>query len=138
VPVIEETILTDRDPILEAAVAHLNNDLLPDIADGGQVSIGDTMQGQLPSDTAVEYQLDVAAGDIVDIVAVSEAFDPVVLIFDRDRNLLAANENLNDDTTDAGFKALEIPQDLTLIIWVTSLDKEESGAFTFSVIDASG
>ena len=106
--------------------------------DGGEIHIGDVMEGQLPLDSAMQYTLQVSAGDIVNILAVSDEFDPAVLIFDELGNLLAANEYLFDDTTDAGFEALEIPQDLTLQLWVAGLDEESSGAFTFSVIDAEG
>jgi hypothetical protein len=61
-----------------------------------------------------------------------------LLIFDEEGNLLAANENINDDVTDAGFEELEIPTDLSLVLWVASSDEEIGGAFTFSVTDAGG
>jgi C-terminal processing protease CtpA/Prc len=138
VPVNEETLLNDEDPILAAAVDYLNNALMPEISDGGEIRLGDVKEGQLAKDTAMEYRLQVSAGDIINILAVSDDFDPVVLIFDEQGTLLVANEYLADDATDAGFEALEIPRDLTLVLWVASLDGENEGAFTFSVIDAGG
>ena len=138
VPVNEETLLTIGDPILAAAIDYLDSDLMPEIIDGGEIQIGDVKEGELPKDTAMEYRLQVSAGDIITILAISDEFDPVVLIFDEEGTLLGANEYISDDTTDAGFEGLELPQDLNLLIWVASLDKEIGGAFTFSVIDAGG
>ncbi len=138
IPVTEETLLGNGDPILEAAVAYLNSTLLPEIRAGGQIEIGEIKEGQLLVDTAMEYELQVSSGDIVNMIAVSDDFNPVVLIFDERGNLLAANETINDDATDAGFIDLEIPQDLSLIIWVSSLDATEGGAFTISVVNAGG
>ena len=83
-------------------------------------------------------QMSLVAGDIINILAVSDDFDPVVLIFDEEGNLLAANEYLADDGTDAGFEELEIPRDLSLVLWVASQNEENEGAFTISVIDAGG
>ena len=136
VPVNEETLLNEEDPILAAAIDYLNSALMPEISDGGVIQLGDVIEGQLPKDTAMEYTLQVNAGDIINVLAVSDEFDPIVLIFDEEGTLLIANEYLTDDVTDAGFEALEIPQDLTLVLWVASLDKENEGAFTISVTDA--
>jgi hypothetical protein len=138
VPVNEETLLNQEDPILAAAIDYLDSALMPEISDGGEIRLGDVKEGQLPKATAMEYMLHVNAGDIIDILAVSDEFDPVVLIFDEEGNLLAANEYLADDATDAGFEALDIPGDLTLVLWVASLDDDSEGAFTFSVIGTEG
>jgi C-terminal processing protease CtpA/Prc len=138
VPVNEETLLNEEDPILAAAIDYLDSALMPEISDGGEIRLGDVKEGQLPKAAAMEYTLHVNAGDIIDILAVSDEFDPVVLIFDEEGNLLAANEYLADDTTDAGFKALEIPGDLTLVLWVASLNDENEGVFTLSVIETEG
>ncbi len=137
VPVNEETLLTDEDPILAAAIDYLDSKLAPEISDGGEIQPGEVKEGQLPAGAAMAYTLQVDSGDMINILAVSDAFDPVVLIFDESGNLLAANENLADDATDAGFEKLEIPEDLTLVIWVMGLDDKE-GAFTLSVIDVDG
>ena len=94
------------------------------------------MEDDLPVDTAMEYRLQVSEGDIIDILAFSDDFAPIVLIFDEQGTLLLANEGLDDAETEAGFEQLEIPQDLTLVLWVASLDDEVGGSFTFSVLDA--
>lgn len=138
VPVNEETLLSEDDPILTAAIEYLDNALMPEISDGGEIRLGDVKEGLLPKAAAMKYTLHVNAGDIINILAISDEFDPIVLIFDEEGNLLGANEYLADGATDAGFEALEIPEDLTLELWVASLDEENEGEFTFSVIDAEG
>jgi hypothetical protein len=133
VPVTEEILLGDEDAVLEAAISYLNNALTPEVVEGGEISLADPQSGQMPKDTAIEYILKVSAGNTINIIATSDDFDPGVLIFDDDRNLLLANEYLSDDKTDAGFEELEIPEDMTLLIWVTSLEEGGEGAFTLSV-----
>lgn len=133
VPVTEETLLGDGDAVLDAAIDYLNSALTPEVVDGGEIHVGGVQESQLPKDSAVEYTLQVTAGDSINIIATSNDFDPAVLIFGEDNNLLLANEYLTDGKTDAGFEGLEIPQDLTLLIWVTSLDEAGEGTFTLSV-----
>ncbi len=137
VPVNEDTLLTGEDVLLAAAIEYLNGRLLPEISAGGEIKVGEVKEGELAAGTAKEYTVQVNSGDIINILAVSDDFDPLVIIFDEEGNLLAANEHLADDATDAGFTELEIPQDLTLVLWVSSLD-EKDGVFTISVIDAEG
>jgi len=136
VPVTENTLLGDGDAVLEAAIDYLNSALNPEVVEGGEIRVGDVLESQLPQDSAVEYSLQVTAGDIINIIASSDDFDPAVLIFGEDNTLLLANEYLSDGKTDAGFEELEIPQDLSLLIWVTSLDEAGEGAFTLSIESA--
>jgi C-terminal processing protease CtpA/Prc len=99
VPVNEETLLSDEDPILAAAVDYLNSALMPEISDGGEIRLGDVKEGQLAKDTAMEYRLQVSAGDIINILAVSDDFDPVVMkVHSRLASLMREDSRLaNDD-----------------------------------------
>jgi C-terminal processing protease CtpA/Prc len=137
VPVTEETLLGEGDAVLDAAIDYLDSALTPEVVEGGEIQVGDVQQSQLPKDAAVEYKLEVTSGNTINIIATSDDFDPGVLLLDQDRNVLLANENLADGKTDAGFEDLEIPQDLTLLIWVTSLDEAGEGTFTLD-IESSG
>ncbi len=138
VPVNEETLFSTGDPVLEAAISYLNSSLLPDIVEGSAVGVGDQEVGQLEKGSAVEYVLTIREGDVIDIIASSSDFDPVVAILDEDGNLLGSNEGFADGSTGAGFRMLEIPQDLTLLVWVTSLDDEAAGSFELRIVDSSG
>lgn len=138
VPVDEETLLSTADPILEAALSYLDSSLLPEIIEGSALSVGDQEVGQLEKGTTVEYILTVSEGEVIDIIASSTDFDPVVIILDEARNILTSNEGFADGSSGAGFKELEIPQDLTLLVWVTSLDSEAEGAFDLHIEGANG
>lgn len=138
VPVNEDTLLNSEDPILEAAILSLSDLTLPEIIEGAEISPGSEESGQLEMGTAVEYVLTVSQGDNVDIIATSTEFDPLVVILDEAGNLLGSSDGFADGSPGAGFADLEIPTDLTLNIWVTSLDEEAEGAFELQIIDNSG
>jgi len=133
VPVNEETLFSTGDPILEAAISYLNGSLLPDVVEGSAVSVGDQEVGQLEKGSAVEYILTISKGDMIDIIASSSDFDPVVALLDEEGNLLGSNEGFADGSEGAGFKKLEIPQDLTLLVWVTSLNDEAEGSYELRI-----
>ncbi len=130
VPVDEEALLGGGDAVLETAVAHLNDLLMPDVAEGGVVRVGDAINGELIAGERVEYTLELAAGDIVSLSVASDEFDPLVWFFDAEGNLLAINDNLNESTTTAGFEALELSNDLILIVQVASENDTGQGQFT--------
>jgi hypothetical protein len=51
VPVTEETLLTDGDPILDYAVDYLNEATLPaPSADAGEVTLGEPAEGELTAE----------------------------------------------------------------------------------------
>jgi hypothetical protein len=138
VPVNEETLFSIGDPILEAALSYLDDSLLPEVITGSAVDIGDQEVGQLEKGTAVEYVLTLSEGDIIDIIVSSSDFDPVVAILDEAGNLLASNDGFTDGSMGAGFKQLEIPRDLTLLVWVTSLDDEAEGSYELRIEGTGG
>lgn len=138
VPVNEETLFSTGDPVLEAALAYLNGSLLPEVIEGGVINVDSQAIGRLEKGSAVEYALTISEGDTIDIIAFSSDFDPVVAILDETGNLLASNEGFADGSEGAGFKKLEIPQNLTLLVWVTSLDDEAEGSYELRIDDTSG
>ena len=95
VPVDEETLFSEGDPVLEAAVAHLDEATAVEIADGGEIGIGDTVTGELAPRTRVQYTLGVAAGDVITITLGDETgeFDTYLRLYDTDGNLLAENDD---------------------------------------------
>ncbi len=135
VPVNEETLFSSNDPILEAAITTLSGFALPEVIEGSALSPGSAESGQLEMGTAVEYVLTVNQGDNVDIIVTSTDFDPVVVILDEGGNILGSNDGFTDGSPGAGFPDLEIPTDLTLKIWVTSLEEEAEGAFEIEIVD---
>ncbi len=132
VPVDEETLFSGGDPVLEAAIVHMADVLSPDIVDLGPINLGDVLDAQLESGTRSQFTLVVNEGDTIDLLVAADEFDPGLLILDQAGNVLAVNDNLDDGETEAGFQALEIPTDFTLILQVVGEDNESAGSFTIS------
>ncbi|RME66227.1 MAG: PDZ domain-containing protein [Caldilineae bacterium] len=137
VPVTEETLLTDEDVVLQAAIDYLDSQLNIETVDGGDIAIGDSVQSQVAPKVRVRYTLQVSEGDVVNIYVRSEDMNPALGIYSVDDQLLLANDDLSGDTTDAGFEELAIPTDMILILEVGSADDTESGAFTLTVENAA-
>lgn len=136
VPVNEETLFSAGDPVLDAAVNYLADAFMPEAVDLGPIELGDTVDAELEAGKRSQFTLEVKEGEIIDIIVSSEEFDPTLAILDEAGNLLAANENLDDNSNNAGFTDLEIPLDLTLVLHVLGPKDDSSGAFTISTAAA--
>lgn len=138
VPVTLETLTSDGDPILDAAVEWLDGETAIEVVDGGEIAIGDEIEGDLVDGTRASYVLEVAEGDIVTIMAYADddGMDTYLRVYDTEGNLLLENDDLSADNTDAGFEELEIPQDLTLVLEVATYGDLSGGAFTLSVVES--
>jgi hypothetical protein len=109
---------------------------MPEAVDLGPIELGDTVDAELEAGKRSQFTLEVKEGEIIDIIVSSEEFDPTLAILDEAGNLLAANENLDDNSNNAGFTDLEIPLDLTLVLHVLGPKDDSSGAFTISTAAA--
>jgi len=138
VPVNEETLLTTDDVILNTAVAWLDGQLAIEIINGGDILVGDTIEGELSPGVRVRYLLTVAEGDVLNILATSEEMDMFLAIYDLADNLLLDNDDLDADTLNAGWLGLPIPADLTLVLEVASVADDETGLYVLTIEDASG
>jgi uncharacterized surface protein with fasciclin (FAS1) repeats/C-terminal processing protease CtpA/Prc len=139
VPVTEETLLTESDPLLDAAVNYLDEANSVEISDGGDIAIGDSVEGSIEAGVVVRYTLEVTEGQVINIYASSDEIDASLGIYDTADNLLLANDDLEgQDTLDAGFEELAIPQDLILVLEVSSATGSDAGSFTLTVEDATG
>ncbi len=139
VPVTEETLFAEGDPILDAAVDYLDNANTVEIIDGGDIAIGDSVDGSVEPNVAVRYTLQASEGDVINLYAISDEIDPALGLYDTSGNLLLANDDLEgQDTLDAGFEELAIPRDLLLVVEVSSASGQDAGNFTLIVEDAAG
>ncbi len=119
VPVTVGTLLDEGDPLLDAAINSLTERLLASIVDGGEVSLGDEIAGNLEPGTVVRYTLSVAEGDQFSIYLESDAFQSVFSLFDEDGNFLGTAEGGADPVV----PALDSPSDLVLILEVSAGDE---------------
>ncbi len=137
VPVTVETLLADEDDdvLLAAAVAHLDSLLAVETIDGGEIAIGDVIEGTLAAQTVVHYTLPLSAGDVISIFARSEEFDTYLALYlDGDEPFMTDDDSYD---TDAALEELEVPGDLQLIVEVSSALGGEEGAYTLEVLDAA-
>jgi C-terminal processing protease CtpA/Prc len=128
VPVTEETLFSDGDPLLDAAVAYLQEALLGNIVEGQPGVLGESLEGQLDPDVRVRHTVSLSAGDVIDIFVESDDFAPVLGIYLEDGTLLG--------TTEEPVEALEIPFDLSLILEV-STNGADGGAYTLRVVEST-
>jgi len=135
VPVTLETLTSDGDPILDAAVEWLDGATQVEVTEGDPIAIGEEVEGDLPDGGRVSHLLTVSEGDVVTIIAFADddGLDTFLRLYDTDGNLLLDNDDIEDGNTDAGFVELEIPQDMTLVVEVGAYGDRGGGAYTLSV-----
>ncbi|GAB4458320.1 MAG: hypothetical protein Kow00120_26880 [Anaerolineae bacterium] len=141
VPVNEETLFSEGDPVLDAAVAYLDGATAVEIIPGGALAIGDSASGTLEPGVRVQYELAVEEGDFISIFLGDETgdLDTVLRIYDIAGNLLLENDDANDSTFNSAFEELEIPGGFdTLILEAATYNDASTGAFTLEVVDLTG
>ena len=136
VPVNEETLFSGGDPVLQAAIVYLADVLSPDVNDLGSINLGDELDAELEAGTRTQFTLQVAQGEIIDLLVSSEDFDPGLLILDEAGNVLAVNDNVDEESTQGGFVDLEIPADMTLVLQIVGPDDNSAGVFTISAVES--
>ncbi|MCB9433427.1 MAG: hypothetical protein H6668_15750 [Ardenticatenaceae bacterium] len=137
VPVNEETLFSADDPVLQAAIGYLDEVTAVHTNPALTITLGDSRDGTIEPQFRNLYDLTVKNGDVIDIIVSSDTFDPVLRVYDTAGNLLIANDNLDDTTSNAGFLTLEIPADLDLVLEVGSIDDNSSGTYTLTVKESS-
>ncbi|MEM7113712.1 MAG: S41 family peptidase [Chloroflexota bacterium] len=133
VPVTEEALFSEGDPVLEAAIAYLDEATAIQTHPATSIAIGETLEDSAEPQFRDLFDLVVRAGDVIDIVVSSDDFDPILRIYDTDGNLLILNDNIDSSGSDAGFIGLEIPVNLTLVLEIGSVDDNSTGEYTLTV-----
>ena len=139
VPVTEETLFSDGDPVLEAAVEYLNGATAVEIVEGGDIAVGQEVTGTLALGTRVQYMLEVSEGDVISIFLTDQTgeLDTVLNLYDTEGNLLVSNDDISSTDLNSALEALEIPFDLVLVVEVAAAGDSGEGNYTLSVEDVS-
>jgi hypothetical protein len=142
VPVNEETLFAEGDPVLDAAVAHLDDATAIDLVDGGIISVGDTVTGEVEVRQRVRYTLTFETDGIVDFLLTDEdeSLDTYLRIYDTADNLLIENDDAAEGATapNSALLGIEVPGDFTVIVEVGTYEDASSGSYTLAVLDAGG
>lgn len=139
VPVTEETLFSDGDPVLEAAVEYLDGATAVEIVEGGDIAVGQEVTGTLALGTRVQYMLEVSEGDVISIFLTDKTgeLDTVLNLYDTEGNLLVSNDDISSTDLNSALEALEIPFDLVLVVEVAAAGDSGEGNYTLSVEDVS-
>jgi C-terminal processing protease CtpA/Prc len=137
VPVDEETLFTDGDPILENAIEYL--DALTTVAtvDAGVIALGEEVTGFIEEGTRVRYTLEVSAGDLISFYLGDDAgeLDTFLRIYIAGQDQPALQNDDAPGTVNSALEEIEIPQDLTLIVEVGTFNDADSGEYFLRIVD---
>jgi len=125
VPVDEETLFSDGDPLLDAAIEYLETATGFEAIDGGQIALGDTVSGELEPGSRVQYAFELDADSTVDFIVESD-LDTVLRIYVAENGALAIEEP-------GSVPGVDVPGALPLILEIGAQGDNASGEFTFTV-----
>ncbi|WP_420643303.1 S41 family peptidase [Candidatus Leptofilum sp.] len=132
VPLTEETLFSDGDPVLEAAFAFINGEA-PDVSEGETLAVGDSVTAVLDPNSSTRYTVTLNAGEVVGLILESGSDRPFILtVYDEDGELLAAT----DPDTLTGFENVDFGIDITIILEV-STEEGSGGEYTLTIEDQS-
>lgn len=142
VPVDEETVFYEGDVILDSAVEYLDEATQIATVDGGTITIGAEVTGQLNRGERVQYTLNVANDEVLDFVVTDPTgeLDTVLRLYVAGNPQVAA-ENDDDPATgsvNSALRELSVPGGLTLIVEVGSFLDAAEGEFTISITQSEG
>lgn len=154
VPVNEATVFSTTDVLMEAAINYLGGPASTsqtntpqsgapgsgDTADGGIVSLGQTVSGTLEAGTSVRFVFEARAGQVLDIVALGDgelARGLVVRLYlPNDSRPLDESYSLVAGEPGSGFLNMNIPMDMPLVIEVAAVESRASGTFTLTITES--
>lgn len=131
VPLTEETLFSEGDPVLEAAIAFLKGEDAT-VIEGSELGLGDTISSVLNPGERIRYTVTLLGGEVAGLILESEDDQPFILsVYDEDGTLLAAT----DPDTLVGFDGLEVSSDVTFFLEVSTEDDADGGEFTLTIED---
>lgn len=139
VPVTEETVFSEDDVLLNAAVAALDAALAPEAIDGGAVAVGDTVEGEIEAGTRVSYTLEVEDDATLTLTLGDETgdFDTVLRVYGAGGALVAENDDSPaGNTYNSLIEGLEVAAGDVLTIEVATFDDAYDGAYTLTITAA--
>jgi C-terminal processing protease CtpA/Prc len=136
VPVTEETVFSEEDVLLNAAIAALDAALEPETVEGGEIAVGDSVEGEIEAGTRVSYTLEVEDDAVLNISLGDETgnIDTVLRIYDEDGLLIAENDDSPaGNTYNSLVEGLEVEAGDVLIIKVGTYNDSYDGEYTLTV-----
>ena len=131
VPVTEENLFGKEDAVLETAV----NFLVGAEIDGGAISLGNSIDGTILPGERIHYTLALESGDFFSMVLQSntDGVNLILTVYDDNGNQLAVTDP--DDLV--GFTEIELDQDVTFVLEISTVDNAETADYTLVIVDES-
>ena len=140
VPVTEETLFSEGDAVLEAAIAWLNDALVIVPDDAGEIAVGDVIIDQILRSQRLRYTLTLPAGSVTDILLGSEEgdLDTLLNLYDASgETLLDSNDDIDLPGSGSALYGVEAgDEDLTVIVEVTTYNDGDEGEYILEIVDA--
>ncbi len=130
VPVTKESIFSDEDEVLQAAIGYL----VGTIVDAGTIAVGEARSETINTGERMRFTLDLGEDDVFGISLQSDSGQDLILrVYDLGGNLLAETE---PDTLN-GFDEIAIGEEVTVLLEVGTVDNGETAVFTLTIEDQS-
>ncbi len=143
VPVDEDTLFSDGDPILDAAVGYLDEATAVDVVDAGEISVGDTVTGDIAERQRIQYTLTFDQDQTIDILLTDAdaSLDTYLRIYDLGGNLLIDNDDADPETgvsaPNSALTELQVPGGLTVILEVGTYNDASAGTYTLQLAESA-
>ncbi len=145
VPVTFESLFEEGDLLLQAAEEHLSDEILGELIDGGELSLGAgstevQANGVVGPDQRVRYRTTLPGNRIVSIYlsGLDDSVDTVLGIYNEaGSNLLGENDDADDDTRGSALTDLEVgAQAATFTLEVRVKNSNDAQQFTLKIVEA--
>ncbi len=136
VPVTEETLFADGDPVLETAVAYLDERTQIEFVEGGSISVGSRISDRIEANTRVYYFLSSPNATSVDILLENNADDvPLTLaVFNASNGAFISSSSMDDaEELDAALRGLTLAVGEALIVEVSTQGDRFAGDYVLAV-----
>ncbi len=144
VPVTFESLFEEGDLLLQAAEEHLTDEILGELIDGGELSLGAgstevQAHGVVGPDQRVRYRTTLPGNRIVSIYlsGLDDSVDTVLGIYNEaGSNLLGENDDADDDIRGSALTDLEVgAQAATFTLEVRVKNSNEVQQFTLKIVE---
>ena len=141
VPVTEETLFSEGDAVLEAAIAWLDEAIVIEPVAAGEIAVGDVVTDQIMRRQRLRYTLTLPAGSVTDILLGSEDgdLDTLLNLYDASgETLLDSNDDIELPGSGSALYGVEAgDEDLVVIVEVTTYNDGDEGEFILQLVDAA-
>jgi len=142
VPVTEENMsisLSEQDIVLDAAIAYLDELSAVQTSDGGEIAVGDSVEGEIAERQRVRYTLTVEEETTLDFVVSDPTgeLDTVLRVYvEGNDEPVLENDDIEAGNVNSGLLRQTVPAGLTIILEVGGFEDAEGGAFTLTVSES--